>query len=66
MHYLSTAKQMIEDGFIESAIVGCSNLLLKAERQYQYEALDRLTKTNFTKSLSDDGMIIIIYFSMNN
>ncbi|XP_050542024.1 fatty acid synthase-like isoform X2 [Daktulosphaira vitifoliae] len=53
MNSLSMAKRMIENGLIESAIVGCTNLVLKAEMQYQY--IDRLTKTNFTKSLSDDA-----------
>ncbi|XP_050524470.1 fatty acid synthase-like isoform X2 [Daktulosphaira vitifoliae] len=49
---LTMAKNLIEGGFIDSAIVGVSNLVLQSELQLQYKGLNKLTQTGATKSFS--------------
>lgn len=49
------AKRMIEDGVINAAIVGSCNLCLNPNISLQLEGLGRLTKTNETRSFSDDA-----------
>lgn len=46
---------MIENGYISSAIVGVSNLVLRPEIQFQFQGLNRLSQNVQTKSFSADG-----------
>lgn len=46
---------MIQNGHINAAIVGVTNLVLMPEMQLQYEGLNRLTKGVHTKPFSSDG-----------
>eukprot|EP00102_Acyrthosiphon_pisum_P016442 XP_008187406.1 PREDICTED: fatty acid synthase-like [Acyrthosiphon pisum] len=52
---LEKAKQMIENGFISSAIVGVTNLALRPEIQFQFQGLNRLNQSFQTKSFSSDA-----------
>lgn len=52
---LKKAKKMIEDGSISSAIVGVCNLVLLPEIQFLHQGLNKLTKSDQTKSFSSDG-----------
>jgi len=52
---LEKAKQMIENGYISSAIVGVTNLALRPEIQFQFQGLNRLNQSFQTKSFSSDG-----------
>ncbi|XP_050438841.1 fatty acid synthase-like [Adelges cooleyi] len=49
---LMLAKQMIECGYIDTAIIGVSNLTSHFMKQQQYNTLTSLTKTAQTKSFS--------------
>lgn len=55
---LKKAKEMIESGMISSAIVGVTGLVLRPEIQLQFQGLNRLNKSNQTKSFSSDGKYI--------
>lgn len=52
---LKTAKKMIEDGIITSAIIGVTNLVIRPEIQFQFQGLNRLNQNNQTKSFSSNG-----------
>jgi len=52
---LEKAKEMIESGSISSAIVGVTGLVLRPEIQLQFQGLNRLNKSNQTKTFSSDG-----------
>jgi len=52
---LKKAKEMIENGFLSSAIVGVANVALLPELQFSYQGLNRLTKSDQTKPFSSDG-----------
>lgn len=56
---LKKAKEMIENGFISSAIVGVTSLTLRPELQFSSKGLNRLTKSDQTKSFSSDGKYIL-------
>jgi 3-oxoacyl-(acyl-carrier-protein) synthase len=56
------AKRMIEDGEINAAIIGSCSLCLNPNISLQLEGLGRLTNTNETRSYSEDGILILIYF----
>lgn len=57
-HCLEKAKAMIENGFINSALVGVSNLILRPEIQLQFQGLNLLNKSDCTKSFSSDGKFV--------
>jgi len=56
---LRKAKEMIENGIIPSAIVGVVNLALRPEIQFQSHGLNKLNRSDRTKSFSSDGKCII-------
>jgi len=56
---LQKAKEMIENGIIPSAIVGIVNLTLRPEIQFQSHGLNKLNRSDRTKSFSSDGKYII-------
>jgi len=57
---LEKAKEMIENGLLSSAIVGVTNLTLQPELQFLYQGLNRLTKSDITKSFSSDSKFMTI------
>lgn len=52
---LEKAKEMIENGHINAAIVGVTNLVLRPEIQLQFQGLNRLTRSDRTKPFSSNG-----------
>lgn len=52
---LRKAKEMIENGTITAALIGTTNLALRPEIQFQYHGLNKLNRSNCTKSFSSDG-----------
>lgn len=46
---------MIEDGTITAAIVGATNLVLRPELQFQFQGVNRLNRSAFTKSFDFYG-----------
>lgn len=56
---LEKAKKMIENGIVNSAIVGVTSLVLRPEIQFQFQALNRLNRNDRTKSFSSDGYYLI-------
>lgn len=56
---LQKAKEMIENGVISSAIVGVTSLALRPELQLQSQGLNKLNRTDRTKSFSSDGKRVI-------
>ncbi|XP_060835401.1 fatty acid synthase-like [Rhopalosiphum padi] len=52
---LKKAKEMIENGFISSALVGVTNLTLRPEIQFLFQGLNKLTKSAQTKPFSSDA-----------
>lgn len=55
---LRKAKEMIENGFISSALVGVANLTLRPEIQFLHQGLNKLNKSDQTKPFSSDGKFI--------
>lgn len=55
---LQKAKEMIENGIIPSAIVGVVNLALRPEIQFQSHGLNKLNRSDRTKSFGSDGKCI--------
>lgn len=55
---LAKAKSMIEEGSINAAIIGVTNINVRPELQLQY--LDKLNKTVNTKSFNSDGKFSLI------
>jgi len=62
---LKKAKEMIEKGLISSAIVGVTNLTLQPEIQFLHQGLNKLTKSDKTKSFSSDGKYIFLNVYIN-
>lgn len=60
---LEKAKEMIENGYIQAAIVGVTNLVLRPEIQLQFQGLNRLTRNDHTKPFSFDGKYNYVYVS---
>ncbi|KAF0755952.1 fatty acid synthase-like isoform X1 [Aphis craccivora] len=52
---LKKAKEMIENGFISSALVGVANLALRPEIQFLHQGLNKLNKSDQTKPFSSDA-----------
>lgn len=52
---------MIEDGTISSAIVGVANMVLRPEIMLQFQGVNRLNRSVFTKSFDSNGKHFTIH-----